>query len=255
LDGGKFDGYLALPASGFGPGIVVLPRDLRRQRVHAERGRLVRGGAGLLLFVPIFLATGTRYTANRSDRGRTAEKRLRYIKVWTKQKAVDDSAAAVEFLRQHPACNGKVGAVGFCLGGNLAWLLSVRYQPDCAVGYYGVSIEKTLDEAGNLTSPLLLHIAGRDQHCPPEAQARIHARLDSNPHATIHDYAEQDHAFGRPGGEHYDAPAAELAHLRTLEFFTRNLAGSGQTTAQKACLIFGTSTSNMNSPRVIRKIL
>jgi len=149
-------------------------------------------------------------------------------------KAVEDSAAAVEFLRKHPACTGRVGAVGFCLGGNLAWLLSVRFKPDCVVGYYGVGIEKTLNEASNPRSLLMLHIAGKDQYCPPDAQKEIHGALDANPLVTIHDYPDQDHAFGRPGGEHYDANAAELANLRTLEFFVRNLAGAGLATAQRS---------------------
>jgi len=149
-------------------------------------------------------------------------------------KAVEDSAAAVEFVRKHPAANGRVGAVGFCLGGNLAWLLSARFKPDCAVGYYGVSIEKTLDEAKGLSSPLMLHIAGKDQYCPPDAQKEIHGALDGNPLVTIHDYPDQDHAFGRPGGEHYNAGAAELANLRTLEFFVTKLAGRGFATAQKS---------------------
>ena len=79
----------------------------------------------------------------------------------------------------------------------------------------------------------MLHIAGRDKYCPPEAQAQIHSTLDANPLVTICDYAEQDHAFGRPGGEHFDAHAAELANLRTLEFFVRNLTGAGVVNAQK----------------------
>src|SRR5207249_2967570 len=148
-------------------------------------------------------------------------------------KAVEDSAAAVEFLRKHPACSGRVGAVGFCLGGNLAWLLSTRFEPDCAVGYYGVSIEKTLNEATNLSSPLMLHVAGKDEHCPREAQKEIHEALDTNPLVTIHDYPNQDHAFGRLGGEHYDRAAAELANLRTLEFVVRHLAGAGLASAQR----------------------
>jgi len=148
-------------------------------------------------------------------------------------KAVEDSAAALAFLRQHPACTARVGAVGFCLGGNLAWLLSVRFEPDCAAGYYGVGIEKTLNEASGLSSPLMLHIAGKDQFCPSAAQRQIHGTLDSNSLVTIHDYPDQDHAFGRPGGAHYDAAAAELANLRTLEFFVRHLAGEGFANAQK----------------------
>jgi carboxymethylenebutenolidase len=101
------------------------------------------------------------------------------------------------------------------------------------VGYYGVGIEKSLNEANELASPLMLHVAGKDQFCPPEAQQQIHETLDSHSLVTIHDYSEQDHAFGRPGGQHYDAAAAELANLRTLEFFVRQLAGEGFTNAQK----------------------
>jgi carboxymethylenebutenolidase len=100
------------------------------------------------------------------------------------------------------------------------------------VGYYGVSIEKTLDEVKRLTTPLMLHIAGRDDHCPPEAQKQIHATLDSNQLVTIHDYPNSEHAFSRPG-KHYDRAAAEIAHLRSLEFFVRNLAGEGFANAQK----------------------
>ncbi len=130
------------------------------------------------------------------------------------------------FLRNHPACTGKVGAVGFCLGGKLAYLLAVRHHPDCAVGYYGVGVENALDEAANLRNPLMLHIAEKDQYCPPEAQARIHAALDENPLVTMHNYFGQDHAFARVGGAHFDAASAELANLRTLEFFVRHLGAT-----------------------------
>src|SRR5262249_48652963 len=120
-------------------------------------------------------------------------------------KAVEDAAAAMAYLRQHPACTGKVGAVGFCLGGKLAYLIAVRFNPDAAVGYYGVGIESALNEAANLHCPLMLHIASEDKFCPPAAQAQIHAALDANPLVTIHDYTGRDHAFARIGGEHFDA--------------------------------------------------
>jgi carboxymethylenebutenolidase len=79
----------------------------------------------------------------------------------------------------------------------------------------------------------MLHIAGKDQYWPPEAQQQIHDVLDSDPLVTIHDYPDQDHAFGRLGGAHYDAAAAEVGNLRTLEFFVRHLAGEGFANAQK----------------------
>ncbi len=233
FDGGEFDAYMALPASGYGPGIVVL------QEIFGvnEYMRTVCDWYASHGFVAICPDLFWRQEPGIQLTDRSEVEWQRAFALYQgldEVKAVEDSAAAVEFLRKHPACSGRVGAVGFCLGGNLAWLLSVRFKPDCAVGYYGVSIEKTLGEADGLSSPLMLHIGGKDQYCPPDAQKEIHAALDSNPLVTIHDYPDQDHAFGRPGGEHYDADAAELANLRTLEFFVRNLAGTGLATAQKS---------------------
>ena len=233
FDGGEFDAHVVLPAGGFGPGIVVL------QEIFGVNEFLRHvcdwyAAHGFVAICPDLFWRQERGVELTDQTEAGWQRAFELYKGLDEAKAVEDSAAAVEFLRRHPACSGRVGAVGFCLGGNLAWLLSVRFKPDCAVGYYGVSIERTLTEAANLSSPLMLHIAGKDQYCPPEAQKQIHEALDQNPLVTIHDYAEQDHAFGRPGGQHYDAGAAELANLRTLEFFVRNLTGEGLASAQKS---------------------
>ena len=233
FDGGEFSAYIALPASGYGPGIVVL------QEIFGVNAFL-RGvcdwyaAHGFVALCPDLFWRQEPGIELTDQTEAEWQKAFALYQGLDEAKAVEDSAAAVEFLRQHPACSGRVGAVGFCLGGNLAYLLSVRFKPDCAVGYYGVSIEKSLNEANNLSSPLMLHVAGKDQYCSPEAQKQIHAALDPNSLVTIHDYPDQDHAFGRPGGEHYDAAAAELANLRTLDFFVRNLAGEGLASAQKS---------------------
>ena len=136
---------------------------------------------------------------------------------------MEDIQATMTAIRTHQACSGKVGAVGFCLGGFLAYLSATRTDCDGAVGYYGVAIESQLGEAANITKPLMLHIAEEDGFCPKEAQAKIHAGLGSNALVTLHSYAGMDHAFARAGGEHYDADAAAKAHERTLEFFRANL--------------------------------
>lgn len=225
FDGGEFDAYLALPAGGYGPGIVVL------QEIFGINS-VVRNVAdwyaahGFVALAPDLFWRMER-NVELTDKGDDWNKALAFYNQLDEAKAVEDSAAALEFLRRHTACSGRAGAVGFCLGGNLAYLLSTRFKPDCAVGYYGVSIEKSLNEAKNVTSPLMLHIAGDDRFCPPEAQQQIHEALDANPLVTIHDYPGQDHAFGRPGGEHYNPVAAELADLRSLEFFVNHLAGTG----------------------------
>lgn len=231
FDGDEFDGYLALPASGYGPGIVVLQEIFGINDVVREVADWYAAHGFVALAPDLFwrMERGVEL----SDQGDDWNKAIEFYQRLDEAKAVEDSAAAMDLLRRHPACSGRVGAVGFCLGGNLAYLLSARFKPDCAVGYYGVGIEKSLAEASGLSSPLLLHVATRDKFCPPEAQAEIHKALDSNPLVTIYDYAGMDHAFGRPGGEHYDAANAELANLRSLEFFVRNLAGAGVASAQQ----------------------
>jgi len=233
FDGGQFDAYVALPAAGYGPGIVVL-QEIFGVNEYLRNVCDWYAAHGFVAVCPDLFwrqEPGIQLTDQTEAEW---QKAFALYQGLDEAKAVEDSGATLDFLRQHPACSGRVGAVGFCLGGNLAWLLSTRFKPDCAVGYYGVSIEKTLNQANRLSSPLLLHIAGKDQYCPAEAQKQIHEALDSNPLVTIHDYPEQGHAFGRPGGQHYDAAAAEVANLRTLEFFVRNLAGAGLASAQKS---------------------
>jgi hypothetical protein len=117
-------------------------------------------------------------------------------------------------LRADPSHNGKVGAVGYCLGGFLAYLTATRTDADAAVGYYGVAIETKLDEAKAIKGQLMLHVAAKDQFVPPPAQEAIKAGLAGNAHATVHVYEAQDHAFARPGGQHYDKAAADLEQDR-----------------------------------------
>ncbi len=231
FDGGAFDAYLALPAGGYGPGIVVL-QEIFGVNDYVRSVADWYAAHGFVALAPdLFwrIEPGVQLT----DKGDDWNKAIAFYQQIDEAKAVEDSAAALDFLKHHTACSGRTGAVGFCMGGNLAYLLSTRFKPDCAVGYYGVSIEKSLNEASNLTSPLMLHIAGDDKFCPPEAQKQIHEALDSNPLVTIHEYPGLGHAFGRNGGEHYDAAAAELANLRTLEFFVNHLAGAGLAVAQQ----------------------
>jgi carboxymethylenebutenolidase len=229
FDNNEFDGYLALPASGYGPGIVVLQEIFGVNSFMRSVADWYAAHGFVALCPDLFWRQEPGVELSEADR----EKAFTLYAGLDEAKAVQDSAAAVEFLRKHSGCNGRVGAVGFCLGGNLAYLLSVRFNPDCAVGYYGVSIEKSLNEATNLRSPLMLHIAGKDQFCPPEAQQAILKTLGNNPLVTIQQYPDREHAFGRTGGEHYNRDDAELAHLRSLEFLVKHLAGSGLADAQQ----------------------
>jgi carboxymethylenebutenolidase len=144
-------------------------------------------------------------------------------KEFSETKGVEDLIATLAWLRGHPRITGKIGAVGYCLGGKLAYLFATRSDVDASVGYYGVGIEGSLGEAGAITKPLMLHVAEQDGFCPPPAQEAIRTGLAPITHATVHTYAGVGHAFARKGGDHYDEAAATLADGRTAEFFTEHL--------------------------------
>lgn len=136
-------------------------------------------------------------------------------------KGIEDLEATIAAARAMG--RSKVGTVGFCLGGLLAYLCATRTSADANVGYYGVGIDGRLDEAVRITRPLLLHVAVEDRFVDAQAQARIHAGLDRHRHVTVLDYPSLDHAFTRLGGQHYDAAGATLAHARTEGFFAAAL--------------------------------
>lgn len=149
------------------------------------------------------------------------EKAFELFKTFDRDAGIQDIETTIDYARR--TGSGKVGAVGYCLGGSLAYLTACRTDIDCAVGYYGVSIHEAIDESKNIQNPVMLHIAGQDQFVDKKAQKTIMDGLSDNSQVTLHHYADQDHAFARVGGEHYDAEAADLANTRTRAFFQQNL--------------------------------
>ncbi len=117
----------------------------------------------------------------------------------------------------------RVGCVGFCLGGRLAYMAAARTDIDASVGYYGVMIDQMLGEAEAISNPLMLHIAGEDGFVNKAAQAAIHAGLDKHPRVTLHDYAGLDHGFADELGQRRNADGAKLADSRTVAFFAQHL--------------------------------
>lgn len=117
----------------------------------------------------------------------------------------------------------KVGAVGYCLGGRLAYMMACRTDVDASVGYYGVMIDQMLNESHAIANPLMLHIPTADHFVGPDAQAAMHAGLDGNRHVTLHDYVGLDHGFAAEMGNRRDEAGAQLADSRTIAFFADHL--------------------------------
>jgi carboxymethylenebutenolidase len=140
--------------------------------------------------------------------------------------AVRDMEDTWRYLAGLKECNGKVGAVGYCLGGKLCYLMCCRTDIDCAVAYYGTYIEHRIREANNLHRPFLLHMAMKDRWVQAEVNDLLERRLSPNPLVRIHKYPDADHAFARYGGKTYSRPEAERALDLTLQFFREHLRAS-----------------------------
>ena len=153
--------------------------------------------------------------------------------------AVRDMEDTWHFLEKLPECNGKVGAVGYCLGGKLCYLMCCRTDIDCAVAYYGTYIEHRIREAKNLHRPFVLHMAMKDRWVQAEVNDLLERRLSPNPLVTIHKYPGADHAFARHGGKTYSKPEADRALALTVEFFNKHLGATRRAECLASCTNVG----------------
>jgi carboxymethylenebutenolidase len=217
---GNFTGYLATPASGTGPGVVVIQEIFGVNKDVRAKADTWAALGYVALAPDLFWRQQSDVQLNKLDETEWKQAFGLY-QGFNFETGMVDLQSTIDLLRGKS--NGRVGTVGFCLGGALAYLCAVNTDADANVGYYGVGIENHLDRACAISKPLILHIATADCYVPPAAQAQIHAALDPHQQVTLYDYVGQDHAFSRLGGDHYDEAAATLAHLRTAALFDKTL--------------------------------
>lgn len=218
-DGQSFSAYLAVPAAGHGPGLVLCQEifginDFMRRTAQAlaEEGYVVLAPDLFWRQQP-----GIQLTDGPADMPRAFELYQRF----DVELGVKDIASTLVALRALPEQQGGAGVLGYCLGGKLAYLAACRTDADVAIGYYGVGIEDSLEEAANLRGRLVLHIAEQDGFCPPPARQRILEALGGKANVELYVYPGMDHAFARTGGAHYDKPSALMAHQRSMAALQR----------------------------------
>jgi carboxymethylenebutenolidase len=220
---GTFSGYLAKPASGKGPGLVVI-QEIFGVNQSMRKMTDAFAEAGFIALCPdLFwrIEPNIRIT----DKSEAEWKRaFELFNAFNVDKGIVDIDASIQTLRHMPGCSGKVGAVGYCLGGLLAYLTATRTDADASVSYYGVGIHDKLAEAEHIRTPLMLHIAEEDKFVDKSAQAKIKDHFKDHRRVSIHSYAGMDHAFARVDGVSYNAEAARLANQRSMAFLKEALA-------------------------------
>jgi len=219
--GGGMTGYLAIPASGSGPGIVLL-QEIFGVNAHMRDVADLYAEEGYVVLAPdLFHAMEQRVELGYE--GADMEKAFGFYQRFDPESAVPDIVASVATLRARPECTGKVGAIGFCLGGKLAWLAAARAEIDAAVSYYGVGIEASLGDLPSIKCPVTLHFGETDAFVPEAARKAI-ADAVRGRDVEIFVYPGADHGFNCPERPAFDKAASLMAHSRSLTTF-RNVMG------------------------------
>ncbi len=227
-DGRHFDAYLALPGHGRrAPGLVLLQYICG---VNGVMRALADGYArlGYAVAVPdLYWRQGAHIRLIEDPSRPDPSEQARALEL---NAGFDDAAASrdlqatLDVLRGHAVCDGRVGALGYCLGGRLAYLMATRTDVDCAVGYYAVNLQNYLDEATRIRSPLMLHMAGEDMLVPAPVREHVCQSLQTVPEVELLVYPGVNHAFALPGGPNHNAEAAARANAASERFLSQHLA-------------------------------
>lgn len=220
---GKFDAYLSMPPKP-GPGVVVI-QEIFGVNTWVRSVCDMFSRNGYVAMAPDLFWRSKTHIELHPFFAEDFQAGLKYMGEFDGDKGVDDIQSTITTLRGMKECTGKVGTIGFCLGGRLAYLAATRTDADANSSYYGVGIETLLGEAGNIKKPLQVHIAGNDPYVPQEALAKIQDGLKGKSGVEVHVYPGLDHGFARDTDpNHFSAEGTKLAHGRTLEMYKKALA-------------------------------
>jgi carboxymethylenebutenolidase len=212
-DGHELSAYVARPEGEPAAGLVVVQEIFGvNQHIRSVADGYARDG---FLAVAPALFDRIERGVELGYEGADAKRAVSFIPKLNIDKSLVDVAAAIDYAAD--ATGKKVGVIGYCYGGSLAWLAAARLHPSVAVGYYGGQISKFVDES--LSAPVMLHFGKQDRHIPVEEVEKVHA---AHPEVEIFWY-EAGHGFNCDARSSYNKEAAQLARERSLGFLRKHL--------------------------------
>lgn len=222
-DGTTMSGYLVVPEGDERrPGLLILQEIFGvNDHIKSVAERYAR--EGYVTFAPdLFHRQEPGHIGTYADYGPSIQLAMKYGAAQSEA----DVRAAADYLGQHPAVNGRLGCLGFCMGGRLSFVANGVVKLDAAVSFYGNIAPDKLSYAPNLSGPMMLIWAGKDQHIPRESQQKTVEKLRELGKAFINvEFSEQNHGFFCDARSDYDAGAARQAWALTTAFLATHLKG------------------------------
>ena len=222
-DGSEFSAYVTYPVSERPEGAVIVIQEIFGVNANMREICQSISHAGYVAICPDLFWRQEPHVDITDQTEEEWAKAFELYNGFDTDIGVKDLISTLDFIRNHEKCNGNVGTVGYCLGGQLAFLMACRSDANCNVSYYGVGLDEYLDETDHIKSPLLMHIAESDQFVPEASRDKIVAQMEKHALTELYVYRGVDHAFARVNGDHYDAKAAAQANISTADFLANNL--------------------------------
>lgn len=218
-DGQSFQGYLALPPTGTGPGIVLI-QEIFGVNSHIRAIADQYALDGYVVLAPDLFwrqQPGVNLGYTEAD----FSSAMGFMQKMDFDLAVQDLSATVAALRARAECTGRVASLGYCMGGLLSYLSAANAGVDAAVCYYPGSIETKLDQADKVRCPILIHFAEKDHYISAAAVKSVQAKFADVKNAVIEVYPGVDHGFNCWERPSYDQKTSSLAHGLSLSFLAK----------------------------------
>ncbi|WP_308815016.1 dienelactone hydrolase family protein [Sphingomonas sp. GV3] len=219
---GQFPAYVAQPEGAPKAAIIVI-QEIFGINAGIRRKADTLAEAGYLAIAPELFWRFAPGVELDPDVPNEMQQALELMGKFDQDAGIRDIEATIRTARTMLPHGGKVGAVGYCLGGRLAFMTAARTDVDASVGYYGVGIDGLLGEKHAIANPVLLHVPEEDHFVDKDAQKRMHEGLDDHPKVTLYNYPGEDHGFATEFGQRRSDASAKLADDRTAAFFAEHL--------------------------------
>lgn len=221
---GSFDAHVVVPDSGSGPGILVLQEIFGVNAYIKDVCERVAQMGYVAVAPDMFwrLEPGFTVEPDQGEEGMNAA--FAKMGAYDFEKAPQDLGAALEHLKALPECSGETALMGFCFGGTLTFVGAAALEPTCAISYYGSGVAGNLDQAGNVSCPIMFHFGSDDPYLPSEDAQAVADRFADVANAQVLVQPGAGHAFDNHMNPMFSNPdAAAKAWESTSAFLAANL--------------------------------